>query len=132
MLRKVAERLNRAVEMSNVTQVGLEEIVTGVGARFAYLILADGEKRPKINGSFRLPPIFEGTFNRLSHCPPCKSFDQFMNGDYQEPVSFMPCEILKNLSISYPGLISIPLHLGDRYLGVLNLVMAPDAVFHRR
>jgi diguanylate cyclase (GGDEF)-like protein/PAS domain S-box-containing protein len=129
VLRKVAERLNRAVEMSDVTQVGLEEIVIGVGARFGYLILADSEKRPKINGSFRLPPILEGTFDRLSHCPPCKSFDQMMAGNYQEPVSFMPCEILKELSISYPGLISIPLHLGERYLGVLNLVMAPDAVF---
>ncbi|MHB8134796.1 MAG: diguanylate cyclase [Anaerolineaceae bacterium] len=129
VLRKVAERLNRAVEMNDVTQVGLEEIVIGVGARFGYLILADSEKRPKINGSFRLPPILEGTFDRLSHCPPCKSFDQMMAGNYQEPVSFMPCEILKELSISYPGLISIPLHLGERYLGVLNLVMAPDAVF---
>jgi len=129
VLRKVAERLNRTVEMGDVTRVGLEEIVTGVGARFGYLILADGENRPKINGSFRLPPILEGTFDRLSHCPPCKSFDQMMAGNYQEPVSFMPCEILKELSISYPGLISIPLHLGERYLGVLNLVMAPDAVF---
>jgi len=129
VLRKVAEQLNRAVELSAVIETGLHEIVSGVGARFAYLILADDDRRPKIAGTYQLPPILQETIDRLSYCPPCKSFDLFMNGDYQEPVSFMPCEILKNLSISYPGLISIPLHLGTRQLGVLNLVMAPDAVF---
>jgi diguanylate cyclase (GGDEF)-like protein len=117
------------MELSAVIDKGLQEIVSGVGARFSYIILADEEKRPKISGSYQLPPILEETLNRLTYCPPCKSFDQFVNGDYQEPVSFMPCEILKKLSISYPGLISIPLHLGERQLGVLNLVMAPDAVF---
>ncbi len=129
VLRKVAEQLNRAMELSAVIETGMQEIASGVGARFAYLVLADEERRPKIAGSYQLPPILEDTINRLAYCPPCKSFDQFMNGDYQEPVSFMPCEILKKLSISYPGLISIPLHLGVRQLGVLNLVMAPDAVF---
>ena len=129
VLRKVAEQLNRAVELSAVIDTGLQEIVSGVGARFAYIILADEERRPKVAGSYQLPPILEEALNRLTYCPPCRSFDQFMNGDYQEPVAFLPCEILKKLSISYPGLISIPLHLGERQLGVLNLVMAPDAVF---
>ena len=95
MLRKVAEQLNRAVELSAVIETGMQEIASGVGARFAYLVLADEEQRPKIAGTYQLPPILEETINRLSYCPPCKSFDQFMNGDYQEPVSFMPCEILK-------------------------------------
>jgi diguanylate cyclase (GGDEF)-like protein len=31
--------------------------------------------------------------------------------------------------MSYPGSLSIPLHLGERQLGVLTLIMAPQAVF---
>ncbi len=129
VLQKVSARLNQAVKLTDVTDSGLEQIVLGVGARFGYVISADIHGRPKISGTYRLPPLLQERFERSPFCPPCISFKRFMAGEYQEPVAFIPCEILKEISISYSGLISIPLHLGARQLGVLNLVMAPNVIF---
>lgn len=129
VLQKVSERLNQAVKLSDVTESGLEQIVLGVGARCGYVISADTNGRPKISATYRLPPLLQERFERSPFCPPCLSFKRFMAGEYQEPVAFIPCEILKEISISYSGLISIPLHLGARQLGVLNLVMAPNVIF---
>ena len=129
VLRKVAERLNQSVEISDVTQSGLEQIIKSVGARFGYVVLSNGNGRPHLMGSCQLPPILKDAFESYPYCPSCKSFERFMAGDYQEPVAFVPCPILDEVSMSYPGLISIPLHLGQRQLGVLYLIMAPQAVF---
>ncbi|PKO12501.1 MAG: hypothetical protein CVU39_23745 [Chloroflexi bacterium HGW-Chloroflexi-10] len=129
VLRKIAEQLNQSVEMKDVTSVGLDAIVSWVGARFGYVVLSNGTGRPYIAGASHVPPLVETTFKRFPYCPSCRSFERFMKGEYQEPVAFMPCPILDEISISFPGLISIPLHLGERQLGALTLVMAPDAVF---
>lgn len=129
VLRTVAERLNQSVEISDVTQSGLEQIIKSVGARFGYVVLSNGNGRPHMVGSYQLPPILKDAFESYPYCPSCKSFERFMAGEYQEPVAFVPCPILDEVSMSYPGLICIPLHLGSRQLGVLYLIMAPQAVF---
>ncbi|OJX38088.1 MAG: hypothetical protein BGO78_08635 [Chloroflexi bacterium 44-23] len=128
-LRKVAEFLNQSVDVASVKLSGLERIATIVGARFAYLILADIHGQPRFEGGYHLPPLLQERFDRTPYCPPCHSFSRFMKGEYLEPVAFIPCEILREISITYSGLISIPLHLGERQLGILNLVMAPNVVF---
>ncbi len=128
-LRKVAETLNQSVDVASVKNSGLERIVTTVGARFAYIILADIHGQPRFEGGFRMPPLLQERFERTPFCPPCASFKRFMEGEYVEPVAFSPCEVLKEISISYSGLISIPLHLGERQLGILNLVMSPNVIF---
>jgi len=129
LLRIIAEKLNRIANFDQVKQAGLEEIVSRVGARFGYVVLANQNGRPYLAGSVKLPYLVEQAFNKYVYCPSCKVFEKFMSGEYQEPVSFLPCLVLDKYSISYPGLISIPLRLADHQIGVLNLVMAPDAVF---
>ncbi|MAT43529.1 MAG: hypothetical protein CL609_14425 [Anaerolineaceae bacterium] len=129
VLRIIAEKLNRLVDFDRVTQDGLQEIISRLGARFGYIVLADKNYRPYLAGSYNLPVIAEAAFKKYTFCPTCKVFEKFMNGDYQEPVSFLPCAVLDEFSISYPGLISIPLRLAERQIGVLNLVMSPNAVF---
>ena len=129
VLRKVAERLNQSVEKKAVLSIGLETIVTLIGARFGYVVLADEFSRPTLVGSFRLPEEVQEAFNSYPICPACKSFERLLNGEYQEPITFMPCRVLFDISVSYPGLISIPLKLGEKPLGFLNLVMAPEVIF---
>ena len=129
VLRKVAEQLNRSVEFKDVMSTGLEAIVSLIGARFGYVILADEYGRPGLAGSYKLPQAVKEAFDVYPICPVCKSFERLLNGEYQEPVTFMPCRVLFDVSISYPGLISIPLKLGERRIGFLHLVMAPEVVF---
>lgn len=129
VLRKVAEQLNQSVELKDVMSMGLEAIVSLIGARFGYVILADEFGRPGLAGSYKLPEPVQEAFDAYPICPVCKSFERLLNGEYQEPVTFMPCRILFDVSISYPGLISIPLKLGERRIGFLHLVMAPEVVF---
>jgi diguanylate cyclase (GGDEF)-like protein len=129
VLRKVAERLNESVEKKVVLSNGLEMIVDLIGARFGYVVLADEFSRPTLSGSYKLPPTVKEAFDAYPICPVCKSFERLLNGEYQEPITFMPCRVLFDVSISYPGLISIPLKLGEKPLGFLNLVMAPEVVF---
>jgi len=109
--------------------MGLETIVSLIGARFGYVILADEFGRPGLAGSYKLPEPVKEAFDAYPICPVCKSFERLLNGEYQEPVTFMPCRVLFDVSISYPGLISIPLKLGERRIGFLHLVMAPEVVF---
>jgi len=129
VLRKVAEQLNKSVELKDVMSMGLETIVSLIGARFGYVILSDEFGRPGLAGSYKLPDPVREAFETYPICPVCKSFERLLNGEYQEPVTFMPCRVLFDVSISYPGLISIPLKLGDRRIGFLHLVMAPEVVF---
>lgn len=129
VLRKVAEQLNQSVELKDVMSMGLETIVSLIGARFGYVILADEFGRPGLAGSYKLPDPVKEAFDAYPICPVCKSFERLLNGEYQEPVTFMPCRVLFDVSISYPGLISIPLKLGERRIGFLHLVMAPEVVF---
>jgi diguanylate cyclase (GGDEF)-like protein len=129
VLRKVAEQLNQSVELKDVMSMGLEAIVSLIGARFGYVILADEFGRPSFAGSYKLPEAVKEAFDAYPICPVCKSFERLLNGEYQEPVTFMPCRVLFEVSISYPGLISIPLKLGERRLGFLHLVMAPEVIF---
>jgi len=129
VLRKVAEQLNQSVELKDVMSMGLETIVSLIGARFGYVILADEFGRPGLAGSYKLPEPVKEAFDAYPICPVCKSFERLLNGEYQEPVTFMPCRVLFDVSISYPGLISIPLKLGERRIGFLHLVMAPEVVF---
>lgn len=129
VLRKVAEKLNQSVELKDVMSMGLEAIVSLIGARFGYVILADEFSRPGLAGSYKFPEPVKEAFDAYPICPVCKSFERLLNGEYQEPVTFMPCRVLFDVSISYPGLISIPLKLGERRIGFLHLVMAPEVVF---
>ncbi len=129
VLRKVAEKLNQSVELNDVMTGGLGTIVSLIGARFGYVVLADEFGRPGLAGSYKLPQAVMEAFDAYPICPVCKSFERLLNGDYQDPVTFMPCRVLFDCSISYPGLISIPLKLGERRIGFLHLVMAPEVVF---
>ncbi len=129
VLRKVAEKLNQSVELKDVMSMGLEAIVSLIGARFGYVILADEFGRPGLAGSYKFPEPVKEAFDAYPICPVCKSFERLLNKEYQEPVTFMPCRVLFDVSISYPGLISIPLKLGERRIGFLHLVMAPEVVF---
>lgn len=129
VLRKVAEQLNQSIELKDVMSKGLETIVSLIGARFGYVVLADEFSRPGLAGSYKLPEAVKEAFDAYPICPVCKSFERLLNGEYQEPVTFMPCRVLFDVSISYPGLISIPLKLGDRRIGFLHLVMAPEVIF---
>ena len=129
VLRKVAEKLNQSVQQKDVLTEGLETIVSMIGARFGYVVLADEFGRPGLRGSYRLPEAVQVAFDAYPICPVCKSFERLFNGEYQEPITFMPCKVLFDVSISYPGLISIPLKLAEKQLGFLNLVMAPEVIF---
>jgi len=129
VLRKVAERLNQSVEKKAVLSTGLETIVNLIGARFGYVVLADEFGRPGMADSYKLPSEVKEAFELYPICPTCKSFERLLNGEYKEPITFMPCRVLFDISVSYPGLISIPLKLGEKSLGFLNLVMAPEVIF---
>ena len=129
VLRIIAEKLNGLAGFEDVLQSGLVEIITRLGARFGYVVLANHNGRPYLASSHKLPSPAEQAFKDYPFCPNCPVFERFMDGSYQEPVAYLPCAVLDTVSISYPGLISVPLKLAERQIGVLNLVMAPNTVF---
>jgi len=76
VLRKVAEQLNQSVELKDVMSMGLETIVSLIGARFGYVILADEFGRPGLAGSYKLPEPVKEAFDAYPICPVCKSFER--------------------------------------------------------
>ena len=143
-LREVAEYLNQAITMSDVAHDALKRILTRLGARAGWLLLARDSGHASIAATYNLPWSQDATgdgcgtseiHRLLGQLPPDNLTDprlisvqqhvelaRGMRQAQEEMVGFMR------------DYVCIPLQMRDRFLGVLNVVLPDGTQFdeHRR
>ncbi|MBI3376326.1 MAG: EAL domain-containing protein [Betaproteobacteria bacterium] len=128
-LYHVAEGLNRAVSEREVCEKALEHAMELPGVRAGWISLCE-----KGNDAFRtaatrnLPPALlgEGAIEG-----PCECRRRFLVGELDRVTSIVECERLKGAAGDTHGPryhASVPLWIGDRSLGIMNLVGAEQGL----
>jgi serine phosphatase RsbU (regulator of sigma subunit) len=133
-LNQIVETLNRAVDVRSVLDTALAQLVELMGLETGWIFLRDpaaGERRQGtgylLAAHHNLPPalaldnpdVWEGGCECQSQCDQC---------DLAEAYNQVRCSRLTGASGDRRGLAvhaSVPLHSGDRFLGILN-VAGPD------
>jgi serine phosphatase RsbU (regulator of sigma subunit) len=133
-LNQIVETLNRAVDVRSVLDTALAQLVELMGLETGWIFLRDpaaGEGRQGtgylLAAHHNLPPalaldnpdVWEGGCECQSQCDQC---------DLAEAYNQVRCSRLTGASGDRRGLAvhaSVPLHSGDRFLGILN-VAGPD------
>ena len=129
-LYRVAQGLNRAVSERGVCEKALEHAMELPGMQAGWISLWD-----KKNDAFRtaaarnLPPALLGEGAMEGSCE-CRR--RFLAGELDRVANILECERLKSAAGDTHGLryhASVPLWIGDRSLGIMNLVGAEQGLF---
>ncbi len=127
-LYRIAEGLNRAVSEREVVEAALERALELPGVQAGWIVLREGESGFRLAAARNLPPALEAPGALEGDCL-CRR--QLLAGELGA-VNILECERLGKTKGDTRGLryhASVPLWLGDRTLGVLNLVRPQEGVF---
>ncbi|WP_312679711.1 EAL domain-containing protein [Stutzerimonas nitrititolerans] len=123
-------RLSDARSKQQVIDSALQQILTFPGAAGAWLLLESHALPDQ-------PPTLVGTCGRgleqlderLNNCgSACECVTAWQRGELMEPVN-IPCCVLLDEHPTTTAHISIPLMLGERTIGVFNVLYQPDQVW---
>ncbi len=123
-LFRVAEGLNQAVSEKEVGQIALERAMDLPGVQAGWISLREGETGFRLLAAHNLPPALESPGAMDGDCL-CRR--RLLSGELDSVTNILECERLARASGDKRGLrchASVPLWLGDRVLGVMNLVGA--------
>ncbi|TAK72842.1 MAG: EAL domain-containing protein [Betaproteobacteria bacterium] len=129
-LYRVAEGLNRAVSEREVCEKALEHALELPGVQAGWISLWEKENNAFRTAAVRnLPPALrsEGALEGSCECR-----RRFLAGELNHVTNILECERLKDAAGDTLGLIhhaSVPLGMGERSLGILNLVGAERGLF---
>ena len=120
-LYRVAEGLNRAVSEREVCEKALEHVMELPGVQAGWIHLWENNTF-QVVAARNLPPALleEGAMEG-----DCECRRRFLAGDMGHVVNIVKCERLKRANGGANGLryhASVPLWIGDRMLGIMNLV----------
>ncbi len=127
-LYHIAEGLNRAVSEREVVESALEQALELPGVQAGWISLREGESGFRLAAARNLPPALEAPGALEGDCL-CRR--QLLAGELGA-VNILECERLGKTKGDTRGLryhASVPLGLGDRTLGVLNLVGPQEGLF---
>jgi len=127
-LYHVAEELNRAVSEQEVCEKALEHVMELPGVQAGCIYLWENNTF-RIAAARNLPPAFleEGAIEGNCECR-----RRFLAGELDHVTNILECERLKSAKGDTHGLryhASVPLWIGDRSLGIMNLVGAGQGLF---
>jgi len=128
-LYHVAEGLNRAVDEHEVCEIALEHALELPGVRAGWISLQEGESGFRIAAARKLPPALSAA-GALEG--PCECRRRFLAGELDHVTNILECEWLKSAAGDTNGLryhASVPLWIGERMLGIMNLVGADQGLF---
>jgi PAS domain S-box-containing protein len=125
----IAKTLNKSRSEKDVVEKVTEAALQFPGVRGCWLCLRDGESGLRLVGSACLPPALlePGAMEGDCHCR-----RKLLSGELVKSIEILECERLKNAKGDVSGLrhhASIPLWIGDKVLGLLNLATAESDSF---
>lgn len=125
ILNRIAEALNREVDLHQALHVALVNIVDLFQLRTGWIFLLDEDSDKFYTAAvIDLPPALAEHPRRMGGT--CYCIDDFMDGSMcgAENINAITCSRLKNLKEGTRGLIyhaSIPLYAQEKQLGILNV-----------
>lgn len=128
-LYHIAEGLNRAVSEREVCEKALEHALELSGVQAGWISLKEGESGFRLAAALNLPPalLTAGAMDGLCECR-----RRFLAGELDHVTNILECERLQSAMGDTNGLryhASVPLWIGDRMLGILNMVGANQGLF---
>jgi diguanylate cyclase (GGDEF)-like protein/PAS domain S-box-containing protein len=124
-LYRIAEGLNQAGSERQVLEMALERALELPGIQAGWISLREGEYSFRLAAARNLPPALAAAGAMEGDCA-CRR--RLISGELDRVTNMMECERLGRATGDMHGLrhhASVPLWLGDRTLGVMNLV-GPD------
>ena len=129
-LYRIAEGLNQAGSESEVAETVLDRALELPGIQAGWISLREGESGFRLIASRNLPPALQYPGAMEGDCA-CRR--RLISGELDSVTNILECERLKKTDKDTHGLryhASVPLWLGDRTLGVMNLVGPEKGLFN--
>src|SRR3990170_578344 len=128
-LYRIADGLNHAASEREVVELALERALELPGIQAGWISLREGESGFRLAAARNLPPALEAPGAMEGDCT-CRR--QLISGEFDSVTNILECERLGKAGGDTRGLryhASVPLWLGDRTLGVMNLVGPGKGLF---
>ncbi|OGA54172.1 MAG: hypothetical protein A3G25_17510, partial [Betaproteobacteria bacterium RIFCSPLOWO2_12_FULL_63_13] len=129
-LYRIAEGLNQAGSEREVAEAVLERALELPGIQAGWISLREGESGFRLAAARKLPPALEAPGAMEGDCI-CRR--RLVSGELDSVTNILECERLEEAAGNTRGLryhASVPLWLGDRTLGVMNLVGPQKGLFN--
>jgi len=129
-LYRIAEGLNHAVSEQEVAETVMDRVLELPGIQAGWVSLREGESGFRLIAARNLPPALESPGAMEGDCT-CRR--RLISGELDSVTNILECERLKKADGDTRGLryhASVPLWLGDRTLGVMNLVGSEEGLFN--
>jgi PAS domain S-box-containing protein len=126
----IAEGLNQAGDEREVAKLALDRALDLPGVQAGWISVRDGDSAHRLLAARNLPPALEVSGALDGDCA-CRR--RLVSGELDHVTNIMKCERLDRAEGDTRGLryhASIPLTLGDRALGVMNLVGPEKGLFN--
>ena len=126
----IAEGLNQAGSEREVAEIVLERALELPGIQAGWISLREGESGFRLAAARNLPPALEAPGAMEGDCD-CRR--RLSSGELDSVTNILACERLGDAKGDTRGLryhASVPLLLGDRTLGVMNLVGPEKGLFN--
>lgn len=129
-LYRIADGLNHAVSEQGVAELALERALELPGIEAGWILMREGETRIRLAAARNLPPAL-ATPAALEG--DCQCTRKLLAGEFDAGIGVFECERLSRAKGDKRGLrfhASVPLWLGGKALGTMNLVGPEDGVFN--
>src|SRR5665647_273687 len=129
-LYRIADGLNHAASERKVVELALERALELPGIQAGWVSLRDGDTGHRLVAARNLPPALEVSGALDGDCACRRRLD---SGELDHVTNIMECERLGKAKGDTHGLryhASVPLWIGDRTLGVMNLVGPEKGLFN--
>lgn len=127
-LYRIAEGLNQADSQHQVTELALERALELPGIQAGWISLREGESGFRLAAARNVPPALEAPGALEGDCA-CRR--RLLSGEL-DVTNILECERLQKATGDTRGLLyhaTVPLWLGDRTLGLMNLVGPEKGLF---
>src|SRR3990172_4516954 len=128
-LYRIAKALNSATSEREVIEQGLERAMELPGVQAGWIILREGDRAFRLAGARGLPPGLDAHGAMEGDCL-CRR--RLLSGELAQVTNILECERLQKAQGDTRGMrchASIPLWIGDRTIGLMNLVGWQDGLF---
>lgn len=125
----VADGLNTALSQQEVANKALERVMEFPGVRACWIFLREGESGLRCAAARGLPSALEAPGAMDSDCL-CRR--KLLAGELERVTNILECERLQKVTGDTQGLrchASVPLVIGERTLGVMNLAGPEEGAF---
>ncbi len=114
-LRTITSTLNEAMTLEAALQNGLMSVMSLLDVKIGWILLLDGFQQPRLAVAYNLPgqeDMLDLSFNLQQ----CQCIQALKKGQWHKVEMMQECSL-------YKSHISIPLHIGEKPLGTINLIL---------